>query len=70
MYNQFFHLKKKESFFLIGNLVYAIVAFLPFWSDKIFWGLSATGWLLAIFMVISPLIALWIFLSDKSNSDR
>jgi len=67
MYKQFFHLKKRESFFLLGNLAYAIIAFHPFWSDKIVWGLSATGWLLAIFMVVSPLSALWIFLSDKSD---
>ena len=54
MKEQFFKLTKNEFFFLVGNLVYAIIVFHPFWSDKIMWGMSMTGWLLALFMIISP----------------
>ena len=61
MKEQFFKLTKNEFFFLVGNLVYAIIVFHPFWSDKIMWGMSMTGWLLALFMIISPLLALLIF---------
>jgi hypothetical protein len=61
MKEQFFKLKKNEFLFILGNLVYAIIVFHPFWSDKIIWGMSMTGWLLALFMIISPLLALLIF---------
>ena len=61
MKEQFFKLKKNEFLFILGNLVYAIIVFHPFWSDKIMWGMSMTGWLLALFMIISPLLALLIF---------
>ena len=61
MKEQFFKLTKNEFLFIVGNLVYAIIVFHPFWSDKILWGLSMTGWLLALFMIIYPLLALLIF---------
>tara|TARA_B100000749_G_scaffold84194_1_gene64133 strand:- start:54 stop:263 length:210 start_codon:yes stop_codon:yes gene_type:complete len=68
MDDQFFKLKKNEFLFIVGNLVYAIIVFHPFWSDKIVWGVSMTGWLLVLFMIISPLLALLIFYQSHRST--
>ena len=51
---------------LLGFLVlFSVVSFLPIWRSVEIFGMAAFGWLMAALMVISPALALWVFLRES-----
>lgn len=57
----FFPMKRTEALFLVFLLVFSVVAFLPFWRTIEIQGIATFGWLMALLMILSPIIALYIF---------
>ena len=57
----FFSMKRTEALFLVFLLVFSVVAFLPLWRTIEIQGIATFGWLMALLMILSPIIALYIF---------
>ena len=56
--SNFFPISRGDLVFIVILLVFAFVSFLP-WSRELMWsGMAMLGWMMAILMVLSPVIAL------------
>jgi hypothetical protein len=56
--SNFFPISRGDVAFIVILLVFAVVSFLP-WSRESAWaGMDMLGWMMAILMVLSPVIAL------------
>ena len=52
---------------VLGFLVlFSILSFLPVWRTVEVFGMAVFGWLMAVLMLISPALALWVFLRRSS----
>jgi len=50
----------------LGFLVlFSVVSFLPVWRSVEFAGMAMFGWLMAALMLISPAVALFVFLRKR-----
>lgn len=58
----FFPMGKGEAPTLVFLVVFSIVSFLPVWRTIEIGGMAAFGWLMAALMVVSPALALLVFL--------
>ncbi len=58
----FFPIRRSEAWVLIALVSFSIVSFLPIWRTKIVAGMAMFGWLMAALMVLSPLLALYVFM--------
>jgi hypothetical protein len=47
---------------LAGLLVFSIFSFLPLWRRTEVAGMAMFGWLMAALMVVSPALALYVFI--------
>ena len=63
----FFPMARGEKLTLVFLLLYSAVSFLPLWSSFEVAGMVAFGWLMAALMVISPALALVVFLRKKDR---
>ena len=56
--SNFFQIPRGDLVFIVVLLLFAVVSFLP-WSREVEWaGMAMLGWMMAILMVLSPIIAL------------
>ena len=63
----FFPMARGEKLTLVILLLYSAVSFLPFWSTFEVAGMVVFGWLMAALMVISPALALFVFLRKRGR---
>ena len=50
---------------LLTLVLFAFVAFLPWWREMYWAGMSVFGWLMALLMLFSPAIALLVFRLER-----
>jgi hypothetical protein len=58
----FFPMRSSEARVLVGLTVFSALAFLPVWRTTELAGMAMFGWLMAVLMVVSPALALYVFL--------
>jgi hypothetical protein len=58
----FFPMRRGEARVLAGLLVFSIFSFLPLWRRTEVAGMAMFGWLMAALMVVSPALALYVFI--------
>ena len=63
----FFPMAKSDGWYLFALVLFAVVAFLPWWRETYLAGMSVFGWLMAILMVFSPAIALVLFRWERKR---
>ncbi len=64
----FFPMRRSERWFLILLVVLAIGSFLPWWRDILLSGISLSGLWMATLMLLSPVVALLIFIYERKRS--
>ncbi len=64
----FFPMRRSERWFLILLVVLAIGSFLPWWRDILLAGISLSGLWMATLMLLSPVVALLIFIYERKRS--
>jgi len=66
--SNFFPISRGDVAFIVILLVFAVVSFLP-WSRESAWaGMDMLGWMMAILMVLSPVIALIRLRQERSGT--
>lgn len=65
--NSFFPMRRREAATLAFLIAFAAFAFVPAWRTTELWGMAVFGWLIAALMVISPALALVIFVSGRDD---
>ena len=58
----FFPMPRAEARALLALVVFATVAFLPAWRTIEIAGMAMFGWFMAALMLLSPALALYVFL--------
>ena len=58
----FFPMRRAEAWVLAGLVAFSVMAFLPVWRTTMVAGMAMFGWLMAALMVLSPALALFVFL--------
>jgi hypothetical protein len=58
---QFFPMERREAYALLFLVGFSVFSFLPAWRETEVAGMAVFGWLMAALMVISPLLALFVF---------
>ena len=67
----FFSMPKSEAGVLLFLVAFSALSFLPAWRTITIAGMAAFGWLMAALMVVSPALALFVFLhAHRSSRDR
>lgn len=61
----FFPMGRGEVATLAFLIVFSVFSFLPVWRTAEFAGMAVFGWLMAALMVISPALALAVFLFTR-----
>ena len=62
----FFPMRGAELAVLGFLVLFSILSFLPVWRTVEVFGMAVFGWLMAVLMLISPALALWVFLRRSS----
>ena len=62
---RFFSMPRGDLLYLVGVLVFALVAFLPWSSGEGALGLAWLGWMMAALMILSPILALIRILAER-----
>ena len=58
-------MKRGEAAILVFLILFSAFSFLPIWRSVEVAGMAAFGWLMAALMVISPALALAVFLVQR-----
>lgn len=58
----FFPMRPGELRVLLALVAFSIFSFLPVWRTTVVAGMAVFGWLMAALMVLSPALALYVFL--------
>ena len=58
----FFPMRRGELGALLALVVFSVFSFLPVWRTTMVAGMAVFGWLMAALMLLSPLLALYVFL--------
>ncbi len=61
----FFPMRGSELGALSFLILFSIVSFMPRWRTIEIAGMAAFGWFMAALMVISPAVALFVFLRER-----
>lgn len=61
----FFPMRRGEALALLFLVAFSVVSFLPVWRTTEFAGMAMFGWLMAALMVLSPALALYVFLRES-----
>lgn len=59
---QFYPMRASEAATLVFLVAFSVVSFLPIWRRTELAGMAMFGWLMAALMVLSPALALLVFL--------
>lgn len=62
---QFFSMRKGEMAALLFLVAFSAFSFLPVWRRIEVAGMAVFGWLMVALMLISPVLTLWVFLSER-----
>ena len=62
---ELFPMRVDEAMVLDFLILFSVVAFLPVWRTVEVAGMAMFGWLMAALMVISPAVALFVFLRRR-----
>ena len=62
---QFFSMRKSEAAALLFLVAFSAFSFLPVWRRIEVAGMAVFGWLMVALMLISPVLTLWVFLSER-----
>jgi hypothetical protein len=65
--NSFFPMRRGEAATLAFLVAFAAFAFVPAWRTTEVWGMAVFGWLIAALMVLSPTLALVVFVSGGAG---
>jgi peptidoglycan/LPS O-acetylase OafA/YrhL len=65
--SSFFPMRRREAATLGFLIAFAAFAFIPAWRTTELWGMAVFGWLIAALMVVSPALALVMFLSGRDT---
>ena len=57
-----FPMRRGEARVLAVLVVFSVMSFLPVWRTTEVFGMAVFGWLMAALMVLSPVLALYVFL--------
>jgi hypothetical protein len=63
----FFEMARAEKLILVFLIGFSLFSFLPIWSTIEVAGMVVFGWLMAALMVISPALALMVFLRKRGQ---
>ena len=63
----FFPMRRDEGLVLAVLVTLAAVAFLPVWRTIEFAGMAAFGWFMAALMILTPALALYVFLRNSGH---
>jgi hypothetical protein len=63
----FFPMDRRELGVLLFLIFFSVVSFLPVWRTTEVGGMAVFGWLMAALMVLSPALALIVFLRERSQ---
>ena len=66
--SNFFPVKRGDLAFIVILLLFAFVSFLPWSRDSAWAGMDMLGWMMAILMVLSPVIALIRLRQERSEA--
>jgi hypothetical protein len=58
----FFSMRRREARALVVLIAFATVSFLPPWRSIEVFGMALFGWFMAALMLLSPALALYVFL--------
>lgn len=61
----FFRMTRSEAAVLVFLILFSLVSFLPVWRTIEIAGMVVFGWMMAALMVISPALALLVFLGSR-----
>ena len=61
----FFRMRRSEIAVVVFLLLFSGFSFLPMWRTVEVAGMAVFGWLMAALMVISPALALFVFLFER-----
>ena len=64
---QFFSMRKSEAAALLFLVAFSALSFLPVWRRIEVAGMAVFGWLMVALMLISPILTLWVFLSERGE---
>lgn len=62
---QFFSMRRGEMAALLFLVAFSAFSFLPVWRRIEVAGMAVFGWLMVALMLISPVLTLWVFLSER-----
>ena len=63
----FFPMRRSEAIALAFLILFAVSSFMPRWRTIELAGMAVFGWLMAALMVISPAVALFVFLRERRS---
>ena len=61
----FFPMRRDEARALGVLVTFAVISFLPWWRTIEIAGMAAFGWLMALLMLLSPALALIVFVRQR-----
>jgi len=59
---QFFPIRRSEVWVLSFLVAFSVFSFLPIWRTQVIGGMAVFGWLMAALMLVSPALALYVFI--------
>lgn len=62
---QFFPMERREAYALLFLVAFSAFSFVPAWRETEIAGMAVFGWLMAALMVVSPALALLVFLRGR-----
>lgn len=66
--SQFFPMPASHLLSLAALVVFSLFAFLPVWRVVSWRGMVGFGWLMAVLMVASPTLALYVFYRERRKN--
>lgn len=65
---QFFPMERREAYALLFLVALSVFSFVPAWREIELAGMAVFGWLMALLMVVSPALALFVFVRGRRRS--
>jgi hypothetical protein len=68
--SNFFPMPSGDRWFLLTIIIFSVIAFLPWMQDIQISGMALFGWMMAVLMILSPVIALIRLIRHRVATDR
>ena len=66
---RFFPMRRGEAVTLLLLVAFSAISFLPVWRTLEVAGMAVFGWLMTALMLVSPALALLVFLTDRQRRE-